>query len=1305
MALVYGFFLWAPLYAQGERVAFVGAWERSKLLLWKASRQVGVDIDIVDIPKLLDRPKGWKVIYVLNLNPAKVPSLVLYLRKNPSLVLPLDHRDSQLPLKKAGLLTEDTRVQRYWKYHGFINLKRLLEYTKVKYLGKGGEVLPPVVIPDFGIYHPEASEIYSTAQEFLQWYRTRPHYRPSLPWAVLFIHQSFWVTNDCKVIDALVRSFESHGVQIATVFADRIDRIVELVRPLHPQLFLLQVHSALTEGGTQENPGPLRGFGIPFLKPISLLGAIVEDWRKDPRGLTPKDVNLHLTIMEAQGVIEPLVVGGLEARTFGFRLHVPIGERIERFTRRALAWLRLRRKKNSQKKIAILYYNKYLGKSDLMRGSPTGAYLDAPRSLLRLLRAMKKKGYGISYLPKGVPELLGMLQEGGRNIAPWARKEILELLKRGNPALVPLSLYRKWFAQLPEALQKSVVKNFGQPPGKIMTVVLNGEPQIILPKIDLGNIVLMPQPVRGERMDTKLLHSRQIPPPHNYIAFYFWLERIFQADAVVHFGTHGTLELLPLKGAGLAQDDWGDLLLGSMPNIYPWILDNLGEATLAKRRAYAVLIGHLVPPIVGAGLGKDYKLLHDEIDKFQSLERGLLKEQFRKSILQRASDLHLFEDMKLPKPRRLSEETIQKISEYLHQIYNETTPISLHVLGKAPSRERLVPYIVSILGKKFLLELGKSYPVPPQERRFRGDEEKYLRKVAEELMDKWLKGKSISHYFHSPPSDWLQRQLKRAKVLYQNFLKTPREIQNILLAMEGKYIFPGPGNDPVRNPASLPTGRNLYALNPEEIPVRPAWETGKILVHQLLEKSLRQKGRYPRKVAFDLNGHETMRHYGVTEAEILYLLGVRPVWNENNLVIDVELIPQKELGRPRIDVFIAMGGSYRDNFPSRVRLLDKAVRLASSAQEKENYVREFSLQLEKKLFAQGYGKASARLLSQARIFGAKPGEFGTRILHLIPRSGVWDKVDEITQVYLDTMSYVYTKNKWGVQMKELYQEAIQGTEVILRTWSSHMTSPLSNHHFFEYLGGLNLAVKALTQRNPDAYVSDVRKVDAPELQDLESLLQREFRVRLFNVKWIQGMMSNNYAGAGQMAELVKNTFGWETTRPESVREDMWREIYKVYVLDKYKLKLKPWFERHNPHALQEIEAVLLEAARKKYWMASQKELKILAKAFVESVNRHKLSGGLITGGNRKLEVFVSHYYQHLSQSNSQLKAFQKQLNTPARTPKLVRGKQILQKKPSKEKKLSKETFHSFRGWQELILFLGILLLIGTGYVAQKGVPK
>lgn len=1117
-------------------------------------------------------------------------------RRNPAQkVIPLDTRGSHADLEKAGLLVKDDEIIRYWRSNGPVNLRRMLVWCRVKHLGGEGKIEPPVLIPESGYYDPARADSFDAIGPYRDFKRALHRWRDGAPVAAMLIQQSFWITRDLKVVDAQVAALEKQGMNVVVVFGDREANVANLLTAAEPTVLIEDRHGAMWQ-----SDAILKKLDVPYLRPISMLGYTVDEWRKDPRGLSIRDVGMFLSLQESWGTLEPLVVGGLFANIQGFRLHEPIPDRIEAFAARTACWASLRAKPNADKKIAIIYYNKGLGLDDLMRGSPTGAFLDGPESLVRFLPELKKTGYTVGDLPANSAELIALMKKRGRNLGPWARGELEKLADEAEPVLIPLSTYQHWFeTKLSEENRHRVIERFGPPPGRLMTVIRNGEPYLVIPRLRFGNMILMPQPERGEVQDDKLLHSRDTPPPHNYLAFYWWLEEAYHADAVVHWGTHGSLELLPGKEAGLSADCWSDICAGHLPVIDLWISDNLGEATLARRRSYAALVDHMVPPALDAGMADTLKSLHEDIHKFNTLENGLLKEEFRKNISDEIRKEHLEAQAGAVGPSaRFSDEAIHRMDVHIHQLYEARTPMRLHILGEPPHPDEMAPYLVSILGDSFLKRFAaatKSTEDHPQK----------LRATASVFLAAALHGGAV------PPE--LAKDISFAKEMRSKLLAAGDEITGLLHVLAGGYLSAGPGPEPIRNPASVPTGRNLFSLNPEEIPNRAAWEVARRLVDDLL------RARVPKKIGMDLNGMDTMRDFGVMEGQILYLLGVRPVWNQNNLVVDVELIPAEELKRPRVDVFIAMGGQYKENFPSRVALLDKAVRLAATAREPGNPVREHVADMTSALRKKGFSTTSAARFSTARIFGTKPGNLsGTNILHLIPRSGVWDGTSEITSVYMDNMSYVYTGDVWGEKVDGLYEEALQGTDTILRVWASNMTSQLSNHHAYEYLGGLNMAVKKVTGKTPVALIADVRNPDGGSIRRFEDVLDLNLRTELLNRKWIEGMKAHDYAGAGHMAELVKNTFGWSVTRPEAVTQDTWREIYEVYVKDRNQLGLREWFDKVSPHALQEIAATMLEAHRKGIWRASKEQIEELSRLYADSVVRHGESAGLVSGGNSRL---------------------------------------------------------------------------------------
>lgn len=1233
--------LWAcgPAPELPPRVLFVGIWEAATPNLRAAAERRGLPIRIASVDQLLGEFDDtalarFDLVFVLNMSPEQAPQVAGKLAAAHELapaqkVVALDARDSQAPIAKAGLLVPDPEVRKYWRYGGARNLEGLLTHAAAHYLGDPVEVVPPQLMPEDGLYHPDHPEVFDDVAAYRAWYQSTPAYRPGAPWVVFLVHQSFIILQDSALIDAVIREFAARGVNVATVFASHEDRSQALIEAAEPAMIVTQRHIAM--GRTKEGAPLLPArLDVPYLKPIAMVGATIEEWRQNPRGLAPRDLGLQVVAQELDGAIETVVVGGLVAQTGGFRLQEPEPERVVRFVDRAMSQLRLRSTPNADKRLAIIYYNKYLGRSDVARGSPTGAFMNGPRSLLATLQALQQRGYTVKDMPVDEDALIARMMAEGRNLGVWAQGEIEALVRDHDPILIPLATYQRWFEQrLSPANQRAVIDAFGAPPGQIMVWHKDGEPHLVLPRVALGNVILAPQPDRGPNQDEALVHNHELPPPHQYLAFYWWLQEEYRADAIVHFGTHGTLELLPTKAIGLSREDWPDILLGAMPNFYPWIVDNLAEAVIAKRRSYATLIGHLVPPIVTVGLARDMKQLHDDVDHFETLEAGLLREEYRAAVSRQARALDLHTDIAPGADGRdFDDAEIAALGSYLHRLHNEHTPVTLHVLGQAAPLELLAPYVAAILGNGFLEHIAAAGLVALPKDVDRGRRKEALGERAREVLRRLLvDGQEETAALAGPATPELLADLQRARTLLAGLRSAPDELTNLLRGLEGKYVLPGPGNDPIRNPAVLPTGRNLYAVNPNEIPTPPAWEAARKLVDQLLARALEKDGKYPQKVGVDLNGFETMRNFGVDEGQLLYLPGCQPVWDEQRNVIDVTLIPAAELGRPRVDVFIASSGTYRDNFATRMELLDKCVRLAAADPAPDNRVRAGSAEVEAALRGRGYAVDEARELADARIFGQPPGQYGTKILYLVPRSGVWDDRDEITEVYQENMSFVYTRGKWGERRDGLYEAAMAGTDTILRSWSSNMTSPLNNHHVYEYLGGFSMAVTRVTGREPTTLIADVRDPAGVEMRDFQEVLRMDFRTQLFNERWIRGMMDNGYAGAGHVAEMARNTFGWAVTRPGDVNDAIWNEIAAIYVKDRFELDIRAWFDRENPHALQETAAVLLEAARKGMWKADPAVLAEVAEAYVESVAQHGPSNGLTTGGNDALEAFLRPIYE------------------------------------------------------------------------------
>ncbi|WP_020468799.1 cobaltochelatase subunit CobN [Zavarzinella formosa] len=1298
-----------PAANAGEKLLVIGGWDYGEAVFDRAATQAGMSAKFITTEDTglvtVDQLAAADVVFLLNLHPQGAPVLLERLtearKRQPKLiVLPLDNRETQKGIEQAGLLKRDEEIRKYWRFNGYENTKRLLGYVRVKHLGGAGEIQPPIPVPDHGIYAPGAPDTFPEIPAFTTWAKSNGQFREGGSRVALLVQQSFLLTGDTKVYDAMVNALGKRGVNVAVIFASDPKKQKALLDAWDPELMIDDAHAspALKQGAEERD--------IPMLKSVALLRSTVAEWQASAQGMLPADVGLHFLTQEVHGIIDPVLVGGMKANVGGYKLHEPIPDRVERLADRAASWLNLRHKKNAEKRIAIVFYNKYLGKSDVGRGSATGAFLDGPASLFRVLVSLKERGYSFSKFPKDADELLSWMKRDGRNIGNWAGGDLSELLRDGKPELIPTATYERWFARLGDDNRRMVTTAYGPAPGMQMVTGENAK-SIVIPRVNLGNVILLPQPARGPENDEKLLHARDVPPPHQYLACYWWLQEGFKADAVIHFGTHGTELLLPGKSNGMSADNFGDICLGNMPNIYPWIIDNIAEAIIAKRRAYAVTIDHLTPTLESAGLSDELKTLHDDIEKFATLDEGLLKQKYRKTISEAASKAAL---TKLG--GELTDPQVEEIAGQLHRIELSVTAVKLHTLGLEPETKHLVPFITSMLGRAFLDDLAKALPVPADIAKEPEHVPLWTRPRLESIVKSMIvDGLSPADALtlaggKLPKGDpgKIIETLSRATEYRKQIGMADREIGNILRALDGKFISPGSGADPVRNPSAVPTGRNLYALNPEEIPTKQAWAVGVELVDQLLKQKPGLK-----KVALDMNGHETMRDFGVTEAQALYLMGVKPVWNHNNLAVGVEIIPRAELKRPRVDVFLSIGGSMRDRFPTRVKLLDRAIRLVSELDEPDNLIRAGTQEKARELAAQGFSPEKVQLYAPARMFGGKPGEYGTRILYLVPRTGAWEDRKEIADIYKQQMSHVFTGDAWGEHVPGLYEQSMRGTELILRTWTSNMTGPLTNHHVYEYAGGLSIAIESTTGKQPKLIFNDVR--GKPQVRDFDEVLASEAHVTMFNPKWLRGMMENGYSGGGMMAEVVRNTSGWEATRKGAVSQEMWAEIHAVYVRDKHDLKLREWLDAQNPHARQEILATLLEAARKGDWKADEVTRREMARDYAASVAKFGDSAGLATGGNTKLQTEVAKLLNAPGDAGlaGEYKAALDKSQKPApvtevaEAPKseIVQGEEMTAKPRSAEAEPTGNPSTGF--WTMCGIGGALLLLVGIGASRRKGV--
>lgn len=1150
-------------------------------------------------------------------------------------------------------------ISTYWANGGIENMRRLLLFTGVKFcdipIADFGldEIPPPLETPQYGIYHPDAKDvgegiqglgIFSSVDDYLEWYKETGRYNESAPTVGIHYFYASGKDGSYQTLDTLIRMIEDKGANVifATFASPETDPnttayLFKDGEPLVDSLILLKSFR-LWYGSEDKGIAYLQDLNVTPIKGI-MSSANQSRW-EESNGLSPSEIAYKIALPELDGATEFIIFSGNEEDPVSGEYYCkPFDYQLDWITDRTISWAKLHRKDNAEKKIAIIYYNHGGGKDNL-----GATYLDIIPSLKTLLAEMKEDRYKIEGEVPDEKELLDLMLHQGRNIGTWAPGELKSMVETGSVVLIPAEEYEAWFNELPANKRQEVIEKWGEPPGEVMVYANETGKYLVIPKLSFGNVLLAPQPTRGWLQNESVLyHDKELAPHHQNIAFYLWLKKEYGADAIVHFGTHGTLEWLPGKETALSVNEcWPAILIQDLPVVYPYIMDNVGEGTQAKRRGNAVIVDYLTPPIVASGLYGNFSLLHEKIHQYLDLgAEEALKPEYRNTITELYENLSLSEDLgvSVDDLRAMNETDFKyfvngELHLHLHALASEFIPYGLHILGSPPVDWKLVSMVESMLGDDFADHIEEVYPDPHELNPAHGNctvMEGLLRAVIfngsspDDAQKEILGPENVSSN--------VTADLNTAKVYAENLARCTIEIPRILDGLAGRYVPPKTGNDPIRNPDALPTGNNFHSFDPRLIPTKEAWAVGKVVADNLLSQYREEhNGSYPNKSAFVLWSIETMRHQGVMESQILYLLGTRPVWDSRGRVKDVELIPSSKLNRSRIEVLISTSGLYRDTFPDKVKLLDKAVRLAAQAENDTypNYVMENSDAIYKWLLNNtNYTESEARSLSMARVFAMSPGNYGIGLENAIAASNTWENETKLANLFINRMGYVYGEDGWGVPNIYLFKQNLADVEVVVHSDSSNLFGMLDTDDYFQHLGGLALAVRSITGETPDLYITNLRDPHDPKTETLKSYLRRELNARYFNPRWIEGMMGHDYAGAREMMKFTEHLWGWDVVTPDLITDDMWNQVYDIYVQDRYNLGMKDFFDSNNAYAYQSITARMLEAARKldaegnPYWDATPDVIESLVREYVESVAEHGATCCHHTCGNPLLDEFVS----------------------------------------------------------------------------------
>ncbi len=1067
----------------------------------------------------------------------------------------------------------------------------------------------PHIVPSEGLYHRNfPSQITADKDAFFNFLAPQAQQ----PVIAIAMYRSTVDYEQQQVIDALISGLEQKGAKAFGYFfegGDKVLNFTDLLMNQNTQGKLISRADLIINYRSLHYVSKRRAefekLGIPILHALNYTQGDQQQFEQDHAGVSPSLTPFFLVMPEETGSSDPTIIA---ANYNGAK--TVISYQLDALVERAFNHANLAHIKNSDKKVATFIWNYPPGEKNI-----GAAFLDIPASIEKIAQSMQDKGYKIT-----VKSHETLIESAGQLLRPYYRGEDVQtLIAKGLADYMPLSTYLNWFDALPEHVQAPIIKRWGKPQDSAMLreTTLNGKSvqAFVIPRINLGNMIVLPQGVRGEnaKEHANLYHSTKTPINHSYLAIYLFARNTFKADAYIHLGTHGSQEWLTGKERGLSVYDAPNLAIGNKPVFYPYIIDNVGEAMQAKRRGRATMISHLTPGFAKAGLYTDVADLGEKITNYMLLEQGQTKANTQAEIINMAVKLNILNDLDLTKEEFVAEfeSKLSRVQDHLNTLAQMSQPLGIHIFGLLPKQSHLYSTILQMLGDDFTnkaaaFEKKQGLTLPEKEQYDQRNVTKLEALDGFQLVKAYLSDKQLSNLPES-----LKAPLTLAKTYWQNFQKIA-EIDNLMLALDGGYIPISYGGDPIRNPEATPTGRNLIGFNPAKVPSKEAYHAGVSLMEQTLDAYREKHDKYPEKLAFSLWSLETMRHQGALEAQILHALGLKPKWNQQGNVIGTEVIPYSELKRPRIDVVISATGLYRDAFPNVMLWLAKAIDKVAKMKEDNNFIYRHAKALKTELVAQGTSSEEADYLSSIRIFSNETGNYGTGLAASSLSSDTWETDDKLANLYLERMGAAFGKDesRWSENVNEifidkngnsqgLYRKVLSGTDGVIFSRSTNLYALMTNDDPFQYFGGIGLAVRHIDGTTPEMYVSNLRKKDQLKIQTLDEFVNQEMRSRYFHPRWIQAMQDSGYAGATAILDRMNNMWGWEVMTPDAIRDDQWQEFFEVYVNDKYQMDMREFFEQHNAESLAQIIERMLEAVRKGYWQADEQTIKTMVQTYSE----------------------------------------------------------------------------------------------------------
>ena len=1093
-------------------------------------------------------------------------------------------------------LDEHADIELYWKNRSVENDRALAAYLAVRVLGHPLSVAvpAPVEYPRIGLYHPDAPGLQSDTGALLHWYATREaghRYAPEALTLGVVSHRTDYQRRTTNHVDALIRETEHRGHNAFALLYVRGTDLSPLLRdgePLVDALVFTGEHFDIAdlEAGINE----ARELGVPILSALDFYAGTEQDYRESPGGLSP-GLKPRVVAHEREGVFEPMVVAATRPGSTPRRREV-MPEQVEWRVERALGWAKLRRMENTDKRLALTFWSEAGGKSDV--GGDPDDFLDVPGTLASFLPTLRARGYDVG--DTAIPDAEGfanLMAREASNVGGWAPGELERRVDADSVALIPEEQYREWYQDVPGPLRTKIEEMWGPPPGEVMVhVTPGGERMIVIPKAEFGNILVAPNPMWGYLENERiLLSTNALPPHHQYLAFFLWLQKEWGAHAWISLFTNISLQLG--KSEGPLADDAIGVMVGGMPHIHP---ERLGAAGgIANRRKALAATPGWYNVVIPSDAHLDLAELRGMVGRYRSAADNAAREAIAPSVRENIIAAGVDRALGMDIASTPIDELLVALDDHFGDLERANAPWGGKILGHAPEGDVKAAMVAGMLGADLKDPLQALAGVA-------------ARDEARALVATVLAGAS--------PMETLEARFGRASPdslaalaganEFAALLDTaPRELLSIMEALEGRWIEPGPMGEPYRRPDVLPAGRAIYMVDSRMLPTVEAEDVGVRQAEALIEANRAENGgAYPDTLAFVVWSTGITKDYGVTEAQILHLLGTRVTRNWRGEVTGVELIPREELGRPRVDVLVQMSGVYRDHFPEKADLITWATRLAAASPEADNPVRLAVEEIAEDLIDAGEADGLARQLATARVFSAAPGAYSPSIQFLAKSGDHRGGKARMADLYTRRMGHAYGGGLYGTYSRSAYERNLQRMDAATLPRNSDVNGLLDHPMSAAFLGGLNLASKALTGEDADLYISNLRDLDDPRIEQAAAALQTELRARYFNPRWLKENQAHGYDGARNFMFLTDHLDLWDSTATEMVASADWSEVKAVFVDDTFDLDMDAFFERHNPYAHQMLLTNLLGAAKRGDWDATADELSQLARRLTRSVIDH-----------------------------------------------------------------------------------------------------